>query len=206
VKIVKTPFALFVTILLASFGVAVANGATPTPVAKTPTTVDAASPTPVQTTGALPAAPSGAHIDLRTRRVTWLDNSNNESGFRVTIRAGSTDVGTFAVATDTTSFDIPVAAFNIGCGQSIVASIVAFNNSGSSAPSVEGVAADCGPSPTSVPPTTPRLPDTGAGRAAEQSSDVTLLLSLLGSSMLLAGLTLLPWPTIRRRLERRARV
>jgi len=201
VKIVGISFVLFVTILVEAFGVAIANGATPTPLGGTPTSIASATPMPTQASGVVPAAPSGAHIDLRARRVSWLDNSKDEAGFRVTIRAASVDVGTFTVAANLTSFDIPDAAFDGGCGQSIVVSIVAFNDNGSSAPSVDGVAADCGPSPTSAPPATPRLPGTGTGRASSQSIRGALMFLLLGSSMLMVGLTLSPWPRIRRRRD-----
>lgn len=191
----RTALLLALVALGSMLGVGHAQAATPTPIPGSPT--PAASPTAKPTQAvAVPAAPTGVHIDLRTRRVSWQDNSDNETGFRIAVHAASVDVGTSTVAANVTSFDIPAAAFEGGCGQSIVVSVSAFNDGGSSSPSVDGVAADCAPSsPVAAGPTTapssPRLlpPNTGTGSSPHgQVGYRSLIAVLVGSSLLLGGL------------------
>src|SRR5205085_1867994 len=89
---------------------------------------EAATPTPMWTatatatpSAAIPTAPTNVHFGFGVRSVTWSDNSDNEAGFRITLRVHALegDQGrTLDVAANSTSFEFP-ADFTFGCGASI---------------------------------------------------------------------------------------
>ena len=112
-----------------------------------------------------PAAPSDAR--LLGGVLTWVDNSNYETGFRILVRfSGTTERFQYEVAANVTSFALPEEAV-LRCPDhaSVGYEVVAFNAAGQSSPALYGpVAALCSvPAPTATPAQPRALPRAGSG-------------------------------------------
>ena len=137
-------------------------------------TVSAQTPTPTALPS-LPAAPSDPM--LAGGVFTWVDNSDNEDGFRITVQLSGdlSDEVTelqFEVGPDVTSFPLPPEA-TIQCPSltSIFVSVVAFNTTGESASVEVDLITLCPAAPTATPPATAGvLPDTGASAGPGEPS------------------------------------
>ena len=113
-----------------------------------------------------PSSPSGLQIDLGKGLVTWVDNSDNEDGFRITITTSEGDVEERyreeqmvpANTTSVTARSIP----DINRGDSARVSVVAFNAGGESAPAVIAISLEGGLTPPTPTASVPELPRTGA--------------------------------------------
>jgi hypothetical protein len=131
------------------------------------------------------------------RLISWVDNSDNESGFRVTfsmrdnVQSATVISETYTAGTDATSVTISETAARLS-GDLLEITVVAFNDAGDSAPATFALALDAGPATPSVP--TPRLPGTGAASApysvdlsAEPLIRVGTVALVLGSLALALG-------------------
>lgn len=171
-------------------------------------TARAQSPIPGATQGALnpPFAPGGIHVSLSTRSITWVDNSDDETGFRITFSMsddGQPDTvmaESYTVEANTTSVQISEAAARFP-GDRLEITVVAFNDAGDSTPTTVTLALDAGPS-TPLPPTvpTPRLPATGVGgNSACIPDSCGVPVVPLGAALALGGIALVIASYVRRR-------
>lgn len=151
------------------FGLFAVCGDAPAP---TSTARVTGTPTPRQTGTpfAVPAAPSNVLL-LGGAQVLWKDNSNNETGFRLTIRVSGENVdrqATYTVPANITSVILPPDAPHV-CDKDgaygLQGTVVAFNIVGDSQPDLFGLIAECGPvpEPTQTAAASPRLPNAGSG-------------------------------------------
>lgn len=153
------------------------------------TTASAQTPTP---TPALPAAPSDPALVGGT--FTWVDNSNNEDGFRITVEHSgdlSDEVTTaqFEVGPNVTSFALPPGP-EIQCPiiTRTAVSVVAFNASGESTSVGADIAVICPAAPTATAPATAGvLPDTGAGSGPSERGPWLLWLLAAGGALTAFG-------------------
>jgi hypothetical protein len=134
------------------------------------------------------------------RLISWVDNSDNESGFRVTfsmrdnVQSATVISETYTAGTDATSVTISETAARLS-GDLLEITVVAFNDAGDSAPATFALALDAGPAATATPSVpTPRLPGTGAASApysvdlsAEPLIRVGTVALVLGSLALALG-------------------
>lgn len=127
------------TILVAT----VALAATPTPA---PSTTQIPSPTSTAA-AIIPNAPSNVKIDVGARRVTWQDNSDNETEFLITytVSDGATTSVTYTVGPSVTSFSIPPDAPAFSCGHTLEIKVAALHGSTASAPAGAAIASVCPP-------------------------------------------------------------
>jgi hypothetical protein len=158
-----------------------------------PNTARAATPTPAVTATAFPlAAPSGVAIDLNRGVITWHDNSDGETGFRVVYTAAAVTT-TYTAAASSTSFALPAGAPR-PCGGRFAASVVAVGRSGESAPGEYQISVECPAAlATAVPTqvaTSPRLPNTGSGASGRANPPVSWSALALVACMLLSGAAL----------------
>ncbi len=136
-------------------------------------------PTPSPTELAPPAAPELTGID---DGVTWIDNSDNEDGFRVYITVDGRE-HVFEVGPDITVFEYPEGLLPI-CGDTRYR-LSAFNEAGETSSSRWGRIAECpGWGSTPQPEI---LPETGSGQGVDAFPYALVLAALAGA----AGLTLI---------------
>jgi hypothetical protein len=142
-------------VIIAAAGVALKTTDAATPTAS-PTAATAAAPQQTSTPSGIPAAPTEAAL-IGGAEVFWKDNSNNEAGFRITVRVSGSPyrVATYEAAANANSFLLPPDAPHVcekNGGPALFGSVVAFSTVGESSPSHFGLFAVCGdaPAPTST--------------------------------------------------------
>lgn len=151
--------------------------------------VSAQEPTPTVTELTPPAAPDLVGFD---DRVTWVDNSDNEDGFRIFITLNGTEHA-FEVGEDVTVFEYPDGLIS-ACGN-IDYEIRAFNRAGASSPTSAVLARDGGC--LGVEPEI--LPNSGSGQGPDGYPYALVIAALAG-----AGLTLTSVANLRSRRRRSA--
>lgn len=177
----------------ADFGLFAVCEHAPSPVA---TVRASGTPTPQRssTPVAVPAAPSSLLL-LGGAQLLWSDNSNNETGFRITIFISGESAGrqaTYEVPANITSVLLPSDAPHV-CEQvgdfGINFAVVAFNGAGSSEMARSGIASECG-EPAIAPPAEVHLPSTGAGSTSRSpNSGAVAWLVVLGSCLIVGMLS-----------------
>jgi len=160
---------------------------TPTP---PPSGVATAVPAPTGTIEA-PVAPSNVQIDLGLRRITWQDNSDNETGFAITYTVDTGVTATYTVGPNVTTFTIPADAPSFDCGHSLEVSVASIIHGSPSVPAVAAVASLCPPPSASTPTAeVENLPSTGVqGGSGGSVSGVPLAASVtfIGGLALMTG-------------------
>ena len=137
--------------------------------------------TPSATEPTIPEAPGFGTIN---GILEWIDNSDNEDGFRVYITVNDQETRTYEFPPNTTSFVIPSEA-RPECG-SIEYAITAFNSAGETS-RIPGIVEnrDCFELPTpNVPPSA--LPVTGGG-GPDGYPYALVIAALAGAGLTLTG-------------------
>ena len=145
----------------------------------------AQEPTPSPTELAPPAAPNLTGFD---DRLSWVDNSDNEDGFRLYISVNGEE-HVFEVGENVTVFEYPDGLIS-ACG-TIDYEIMAFNKAGESSPTSGGLIADCF---LGVEPEI--LPETGSGQEPDAFPSALAFAALAGAGLVLISVARL---SLRRR-------
>lgn len=184
------------------FGLFAVCGDAPAP---TSTVRVSGTPAPRQsdTPVTVPAAPSSLLL-LGGTQLLWRDNSNNETGFRITISLSGASVGrqaTYDVPANITSMLLPPDAPHV-CEQAgdffgINFSVTAFNAAGSSEIARSGIIAECG-GPAIAPTTVVGLPNTGAGASSVRPDAAAAWLVVVASCLVVVTLSAIRGLSLRR--------
>ena len=162
------------------------------------------TPSPAATTTPEPeiAAPSDLSISLSEGVVSWVDNSDNEDGFRIRyiLSNGDTTTVEFEAPANAESAALPSDTPPLLCTQLLTLDVRAFNAGGESAPDRIITGAACpppepttttAPAPTATPTTPVTAPDTGSGPTPAPAGGRALIVvaaaALAGASLIAIG-------------------